>query len=493
MDGRTLGGRYRLDSVLGRGGMGTVHAATDAVLGRRVAVKVLDLAVADDAGMARFRREAQVLAALEHPFVVTVFDFGVDASAAWLVMPLLPGPDLLTLVNRDGPLPVDDVARHGRQVAEALAAAHGAGIVHRDVKPANLMLAADGSCLLLDLGIARLTDRAGGTSLTGTGLVMGSMPFLAPEVIAGEPAGPAADLYGLGATLFTLLTGRPPFDADGAAVLAQHLHAVAPSAASLRPDTPAALDRLLTRLLDKDPAARPSAAQVAGALAGVLAAAPDRGSSPTLVLPLPAATAPGHPADDGPRRRPVRLLAALGGGVAVLAVAGALWAGWGADPATSTGAPASTSATAAPTTAVASTPAPAPAPSVAPTTTAAPTPSPTPAPAPAPAPVPQPAADPVQTALAGLRATVDGATSSGALTERGLRDVDRRVADIEEAVARGDAEKAGEKAGELEQRLEELQRDERLTADGAVQLAAALGDVRAALGVSGRDDDDEDD
>ncbi|SDC15844.1 serine/threonine protein kinase [Geodermatophilus telluris] len=479
VDARTLGGRYRLDSVLGRGGMGTVYAATDAVLGRRVAVKVLDLTVADTAGTARFRREAQTLAALEHPFVVSVFDFGVDASAAWLVMPLLPGPDLLTLVGRDGPLPVDDVARYGRQVAEALAAAHGAGIVHRDVKPANLALAADGSCLLLDLGIARLTD-ATSTSLTGTGLVMGSMPFLAPEVIAGAPAGPAADLYGLGATLFTLLTGRPPFDADGAAVLAQHLHAPAPSAASLRPETPAALDRLLARMLDKDPAARPSAAAVAGALAGATAgalpAAAGPGSSATLVLP----TVAGPAAGDAPRRRPRRLLAALGGGIAVLAVAGAaVLAGSGEDPATPAAAP--TTTTAAPTTAVASTPAPAPAP----TSSVVPT---TPAPTPTPAPAPAPAADPVPTALAGLRATVDGATTSGALTEQGLRDVDRRVRDIEEAVARGDAEKAGREVGDLEERLDDLQRRDRLTADGAAALAAALDDVRAALGVGGGDD-----
>src|SRR5690242_16315334 len=150
MDG-LLAGRYRLGPVLGRGGMGTVCRAHDGLLDRDVAVKLLEVDHAPQTAVQRFRREAQFLAGLAHPNVVTVFDFGADDAQAWLVMELLAGPTLQNLVDQRGPLPIDDVRSYARQCAAALAAAHAAGITHRDVKPANLMLAADGTCKLLDL------------------------------------------------------------------------------------------------------------------------------------------------------------------------------------------------------------------------------------------------------------------------------------------------------------------------------------------------------
>ena len=280
-----LAGRYRLGPVLGRGGMGAVHRAHDELLDRDVAVKLLDVEQAPQTAVQRFRREAQFLAGLSHPNVVTVFDFGADDAVAWLVMELLAGPTLQDLVNRHGPLPISEVRSYGRQCASALAAAHAAGITHRDVKPANLMLAADGTCKLLDLGIARL-DGAATTqpALTQAGTILGTVPYLAPEVITGAPPEPPADMYALGGVLFALLTARPPFDAeDMMAAVAQHVHAPAPHPATVRADVPTDLDELVVGLLAKDPAVRPTAADVIGRLDG---------SSEAAIAPVAATAFP---------------------------------------------------------------------------------------------------------------------------------------------------------------------------------------------------------
>lgn len=283
--------------------MGTVHRAHDELLGRDVAVKVLDVAPAPQSAVQRFRREAQFLAGLSHPNVVTVFDFGTDDARAWLVMELLAGPTLQELVDRHGPLPPEDVRGYARQCAAALAAAHAAGITHRDVKPANLMLAADGTCKLLDLGIARL-DGAATTqpALTQAGTILGTVPYLAPEVITGATPEPPADLYALGGVLFTLLTARPPFAAeDMMAAVAQHVHAPPPRPSAVRAQVPADLDDLVVALLAKDPAARPTAGEVLARLDGA-----------TRVLPRPVA----------PARRPERRL--RGGRAGLVALGAAL-------------------------------------------------------------------------------------------------------------------------------------------------------------------------
>ncbi|MEP7192659.1 MAG: protein kinase [Actinomycetota bacterium] len=287
VDREVLAGRYALGDVLGQGGMGTVYAARDLVLGREVAIKMLDVKNAPVDALDRFRHEGQFLAGLSHPNIVTIFDFGTDVDTAWLVMELLPGPTLDRLLTDEGPLPVERVISCGQQCAAALAAAHAAGITHRDVKPANLMLAADGRCVLVDLGIARLN---GATTtqpaLTGAGLILGTVAFVAPEIITGGAPGPQADLYALGAVMFILLTGRPPFAADtSAAIFAQHLHAPPPRPSSLRADTPAALDDLIVGLLDKNPDLRPDAGAVSTALA-----APALGHGDVAAL----ATSPRH-------------------------------------------------------------------------------------------------------------------------------------------------------------------------------------------------------
>ncbi len=280
-----LAERYRLGPVLGRGGMGAVHRAHDELLGRDVAVKLLDVEQAPQAAVERFRREAQFLAGLSHPNVVTVFDFGADDVRAWLVMELLAGPTLQELLNDRGSLPIAQVRSYGRQCASALAAAHAGGITHRDVKPANLMLAADGTCKLLDLGIARL-DGAATTqpALTQAGTILGTVPYLAPEVITGAAPEPPADLYALGGVLFALLTARPPFDAeDMMAAMAQHVHAPVPRPSSLRVDVPSDLDDLVVALLAKDPTSRPSATDVIARIDGSPAAA----LAPTVALAGP--------------------------------------------------------------------------------------------------------------------------------------------------------------------------------------------------------------
>jgi eukaryotic-like serine/threonine-protein kinase len=296
-DRAVLAERYVLGEVLGRGGMGTVYAARDRVLGREVAVKILDVASAPDDALDRFRHEGQFLAGLSHPNVVTIFDFGTDQRTAWLVMELLPGPTLDKLLTDTGPLPVAQVIGYGRQCAEALAAAHAAGITHRDVKPANLMLAADGRCMLVDLGIARLAGASTSTQLaiTGKGTILGTVAYVAPEIISGATPGPPADQYALGAVLFSLLTGHAPFTGDtSAAVFGQHLYASPPRPGAGRADIPGALDDLVVTLLAKDPGSRPDATTVARTLASMSTADnPDAVVAPVAIpATVPVATVP---------------------------------------------------------------------------------------------------------------------------------------------------------------------------------------------------------
>jgi serine/threonine protein kinase len=205
-----IGGRYTLDREIGRGGMGAVWLGRDEVLGREVALKKVGLAPGDtNPDLARAEREAKLAARLNHPHVVAVFDLVDDAHEQWLVMEHVEGTNLAALVRRDGPLPVDRAANLISQAAEALAEAHAAGIVHRDVKPSNILVTPSGQVKLTDFGIARAeTD----PSLTRTGLVTGSPAYLAPEVASGRMATAASDVWSLGATLYHALEGKPPYE-----------------------------------------------------------------------------------------------------------------------------------------------------------------------------------------------------------------------------------------------------------------------------------------
>jgi eukaryotic-like serine/threonine-protein kinase len=301
-----LAGRYVLRDVLGTGGMATVWRATDQVLGREVAVKVLNPHFAADAGfMARFEREARHAARLSHPGLVMVFDCGVDNGTAFIVMELVAGRTLRQVLDGRGTLPLGEAVAIAAAVCEALEVAHAAGLVHRDIKPANIVLSG-GEVKVLDFGIARAEGSAGGTRTLG---VLGTAAYLSPEQASGGQAGPRSDLYSLGCVLFEMLTGEPPFTADSAVGLAYlHVHHDPGSPSARRPGVPAQLDWITAQLLSKDPEARPPSALATRA--GLLAALnPD--STALLTAPDDRGDVAG-PGGPGRRRpTPAEILLAL--------------------------------------------------------------------------------------------------------------------------------------------------------------------------------------
>lgn len=260
--GTTLGGRYTLTDRVAVGGMGDVWAATDAVLGRTVAVKVMR-PHPEPSFAARFRDEARHSAALSHPNIATVYDYGEDAGTAYLVMELVAGRPLSDLVTRGGIDPAVAQPIVG-QAALALAAAHEAGVVHRDVKPANILLTPEGQVKLTDFGIAHAGD---GASHTRTGEVIGTPQYLSPEQALGQPVTAATDLYSLGVVAFEMLTGRRPFD-RGSAVATALAHVNDPAPA-LPATVPEPLNSAVTACLDKDPAHRPASAAALAASLGM--------------------------------------------------------------------------------------------------------------------------------------------------------------------------------------------------------------------------------
>lgn len=264
--GRLLGGRYQLDRPLAAGGMAQVWEGTDLVLQRPIAVKILKSALADDPTIVeRFRREALAAARLHHPSIVPVFDtIAVDGLSA-IVMPLVRGKTLRQVLDSRGRLAVDEARVLGMQLADALDAAHHAGIVHRDIKPGNILLTPDGRALLSDFGIAKAT--ASDDDLTSAGMV-GTAKYLAPEQVTGGTVDGRADLYALGVVLYECLAGSVPFrgDSDTATAFAR-LHMAPPSLRERCPGIPSFLDDAVSRCLAVDPERRPSSgAELAAAL-----------------------------------------------------------------------------------------------------------------------------------------------------------------------------------------------------------------------------------
>jgi serine/threonine-protein kinase len=258
-----VAGRYRVGNPLGRGGMGEVFQATDELLGRQVALKLLLPTRRDPEMAARFHREARAAAALSDPHVVAAYDFGSYDGGFFLVMELVAGRTVAEELRLCGPFDADRALAVIKQSAAGLAAAHAEDIVHRDVKPQNLLITPDGMVKVTDFGIARfLTDTT--TTVTANGQILGTSYFLAPERARGEPAGKASDVYALGCVLYQLVTGHPPFQGDQpAGVMYQHVSVEPTPPSGLRPELGGEFERLLMSMLAKNPADRPTAAQIA--------------------------------------------------------------------------------------------------------------------------------------------------------------------------------------------------------------------------------------
>ncbi len=268
--GTVLGQRYPLLEKIGEGSAAVVYRAEDLRLGRDVAVKVLRPAyAADPEQAARFEQEARAAAGLAAPNIVDVYDYGRDAGAIYLVMQYVAGENLRQYLQRRGPLPPVEAARVALAVSRGLEAAHAHGIIHRDVKPQNILIDRQGQVRLTDFGIAKAL---GGPGLTRVGMTYGTAAYLAPEQATGDPLGPPTDVYALGIVLFEMLCGQAPFRAENAAAVAyQQVYAAPPPLEGCAPATPPALAAIVTRALAKDPAQRyPSATALAAALESFL-------------------------------------------------------------------------------------------------------------------------------------------------------------------------------------------------------------------------------
>ena len=353
---KVVGDRYELGGLLGSGGMGQVWRAYDRRLGRSVALKLLSIDVPDPRSRQRFSREAQAAASFSHPNAVTVYDFGEEDNRPYIVMELVEGSTLADLLAERGSLPGPEAGSIAEQVLDALGAAHRKGLVHRDVKPSNVLLTPDGRVKLADFGIAKAVGGAA-SGLTATGEVLGTPHYLSPEQAAGEPATPRSDLYATGVLLYEMLVGTPPFTGESPLAVALAHQRTAPPPLRGRPDVDPILAMAVERALEKDPDRRyPDAASMRAALRPQPAGVATTAAVPTTAALRPDRTAVltseplGAPAGRPVERRtwwPVWAVLA----VLVLLVVGLLAASDDAEDTTATG----PSTTAAPSTARATT------------------------------------------------------------------------------------------------------------------------------------------
>ena len=479
-------GRYGLGWVVGVGGMARVYLASDRVLERQVAVKVLSPPYAQDpVFVERFRREARSAARLSHPNVVAVFDSGSDADQHYLVMEYLAGQSLAELLVRQGRLAPRWAAELGMEVCAALTAAHAQGLVHRDVKPANVLVGDDGRVKVADFGIAKAAATA---TLTGTGSVLGTAAYLSPEQAQGGPVDARSDLYSLGCVLYELVTGAPPFgsgaDSSPVAVATRHLHQPPepPSAHNLQVD--ASLDAVVLTALAKDPARRyQSASELQAALERVLAgdavaAGPGRPGAaavPTEPLPgLPARTGvlaatTGPAVRDAGRRPgwPRWALAVAGLALGLGLVAAVLWPDGASTPTRG-----ETGPTAAPATSAASTTIPG-------STT------------------PAVSAPGVEAALANLTAVITAARQQGTVDQE-VEDLLGQAGDLAKALqenpkeegkgeggGKGKGRDAAKKAAELERKVDELIGQGKIRPPATTQIQQAVAQLVQAVQQAG--------
>lgn len=253
--GRTLSGRYRIEAMLGQGGMSAVYKATDPNLKRVVAVKLIHPHLSSDPSfVVRFESEASAVASLRHPNIVQVYDFNNDSGVYYMVLEFIPGETLYDRLKRSADtgrqITIEEAIKYTVHISDAVGFAHQRGLVHRDIKPANIMLDVQGQAILMDFGIVKIL---GGASHTSTGAVVGTARYMSPEIIRGEVADHRADIYSLGVTLFEMISGRPPFMAESAMTLMMmHLNDPVPNVRSFRSDIPPELVRILEKCLAKD-------------------------------------------------------------------------------------------------------------------------------------------------------------------------------------------------------------------------------------------------
>ncbi|HEX2177987.1 MAG TPA: protein kinase [Actinomycetota bacterium] len=430
--------RFRIDSLIARGGMARVYKGTDLTLGRTVAIKILSEELAEDPSfVARFRLEAQAAASLSHPNIVAVYDTGSDGDVHYIVMEYLEGRTLHQILNDDGPLQPAQVAGIGAEIAEALAEAHEKQITHRDMKPGNIMISPNGTAKVMDFGIAKAATAG---ALTQVGSILGTVAYLSPEQARGEKVDGRSDLFSLGVLLYQMLTGSIPLKGDTYVQMVHKLNTETPPPPSaLNPEVPRKLDAVVMRALEKDPADRyqtgsemaadlrlsieddegpdETAAYVPFAAASdadktmVAPAASVRRDEATRVLP---AAAPGPPVE--PRSTTGRTLVGIAAIVALVAIALVMFNSLRNQTPVSDPTPSVVPTTVAPPPPPRRPPAPAPAPASAPAPAPVPPPEPPPPPPPPPDPEPVPPPPPPEPAPAPAPAPVDPPPAPGPVT-----------------------------------------------------------------------------
>lgn len=255
-DDELIADRYRLVSELGRGAMGVVYATHDLRLERDVALKRMADPGQDYQMSMRFKQEAKALAKLNHPNIVQVYDVVSDQGFTWIAMELIKGQELADRITDTGPLPVTDILEIGKQLASAMAYAHSRGVIHRDFKPANVLIDENGVAKIMDFGMARLAHQSG---YTVSGTLIGSTAYMSPEQGEGKTADERSDIYALGMTLYEMATGRVPFEGDTmVSVLVQHATKTPPSPQGVNPTVPQSLDQLILHMIAKEPGQRPT-------------------------------------------------------------------------------------------------------------------------------------------------------------------------------------------------------------------------------------------